>query len=131
AAVVTSLPSDVQLAPFLPLWIERIVVLIGGLWFINIVNFMDGIDWMTVAEFVPVTIGLAIIGVWIGDAFGTLLPLALLGAILGFAPFNRPVAKLFLGDVGSLPLGLLLSWLLVLLAGGGHLAAALLLPLYY
>jgi UDP-N-acetylmuramyl pentapeptide phosphotransferase/UDP-N-acetylglucosamine-1-phosphate transferase len=29
-------------------------------------------------------------------------------ALLGFAPFNRPVAKLFLGDVGSLPIGLLL-----------------------
>jgi UDP-N-acetylmuramyl pentapeptide phosphotransferase/UDP-N-acetylglucosamine-1-phosphate transferase len=41
------------------------------------------------------------------------------------------VAKLFLGDVGSLPIGLLLSWLLILLAGNGHLAAALLLPLYY
>ena len=59
------------------------------------------------------------------------MALALLGAMLGFAPFNRPVAQLFLGDVGSLPIGLLLGWLLVLLAGRGHLAAALLLPLYY
>jgi UDP-N-acetylmuramyl pentapeptide phosphotransferase/UDP-N-acetylglucosamine-1-phosphate transferase len=41
------------------------------------------------------------------------------------------VAKLFLGDVGSLPIGLLLFWLLLQLAGSGHLAAALLLPLYY
>jgi UDP-N-acetylmuramyl pentapeptide phosphotransferase/UDP-N-acetylglucosamine-1-phosphate transferase len=38
---------------------------------------------------------------------------------------------LFLGDVGSLPIGLLLAWLLIGLAGSGHLAAALLLPLYY
>ena len=56
---------------------------------------------------------------------------ALLGAILGFAPFNKPVAKLFLGDVGSLPIGLLLGWLLLELAGRGHLAAAIILPLYY
>jgi UDP-N-acetylmuramyl pentapeptide phosphotransferase/UDP-N-acetylglucosamine-1-phosphate transferase len=41
------------------------------------------------------------------------------------------VARLFLGDVGSLPIGLLLGWLLALVAGNGHLAAALLLPLYY
>lgn len=41
------------------------------------------------------------------------------------------MAKLFLGNVGSLAIGLILGWLLVLLAGGGHLAAALLLPLYY
>ena len=60
-----------------------------------------------------------------------LVALALCGAVIGFAPFNRPVAKLFLGDVGSLPIGLLLGWLLALLAGGGHIAAALLLPLYY
>ena len=48
-----------------------------------------------------------------------------------YAPFNRPVARLFLGDVGSLPIGLLIAWLLILAAGRGHLAAALLLPLYY
>ena len=56
---------------------------------------------------------------------------ALFGASLGFAPFNRPVAKLFLGDVGSLPIGLLLAWLLLQLADHGHLAAAIILPLYY
>jgi UDP-N-acetylmuramyl pentapeptide phosphotransferase/UDP-N-acetylglucosamine-1-phosphate transferase len=50
---------------------------------------------------------------------------------LGFAPFNRPVARIFLGDVGSLPIGLLFAWLLVLLAGRGHWAAAIILPLYY
>jgi len=62
---------------------------------------------------------------------GMIVALALFGAIIGFAPFNRPVARLFLGDVGSLPLGLLIAWLLVLVAGGGHLVAAILLPLYY
>jgi UDP-N-acetylmuramyl pentapeptide phosphotransferase/UDP-N-acetylglucosamine-1-phosphate transferase len=60
-----------------------------------------------------------------------LLAAAVLGAMLGFAPFNRPVAQLFLGDVGSLPLGLLLGWLLLQLAIQGHVAAALILPLYY
>jgi UDP-N-acetylmuramyl pentapeptide phosphotransferase/UDP-N-acetylglucosamine-1-phosphate transferase len=57
--------------------------------------------------------------------------LALVGAMLGFAPFNRPRARLFLGDAGSLSIALLLCWLLLLLAGHGHVAAALLLPLYY
>ena len=58
-------------------------------------------------------------------------PLALCGALLGFAPFNKPVARLFLGDVGSLPIGLLVGWMLLQLAGTGALAAAILLPLYY
>ena len=56
---------------------------------------------------------------------------ALGGATMGFAPFNRPVAKIFLGDVGSLPIGLLLGWCLLELAYRQHLTAALLLPLYY
>src|SRR3954449_10438662 len=51
--------------------------------------------------------------------------------MLGFAPFNKPVARLFLGDVGSLPIGLLVGWMLLRLAGAGALPAALLLPLYY
>ena len=51
--------------------------------------------------------------------------------MLGFAPFNRPVSNIFLGDVGSLPIGLLLAWCFVELAFAGHLVAAILLPLYY
>ena len=95
-------------------------------------NFMDGIDWMTVAEVLPVTVGLSVLGL-LGalPEHGLVLSLALSGAIIGFAPFNRPVAKLFLGDVGSLPIGSLLAWLLIQLAAHGHLIAALLLPLYY
>jgi len=105
---------------------------IAILWFVNLTNFMDGIDWMTAAEVVPLTAGLTLFGLMGAlprDA--TVVALALCGAMIGFAPFNRPVARLFLGDVGSLPIGLLLAWLLVLLASGGYLAGALLLPLYY
>src|SRR5207302_10521657 len=93
---------------------------------------MDGIDWMTLAEVVPITAGVVALGL-LGQvpALAILVALALLGATLGFAPFNKPVAKLFLGDVGSLPIGLVLAWLLLQVAAGGHLAAALLLPLYY
>jgi UDP-N-acetylmuramyl pentapeptide phosphotransferase/UDP-N-acetylglucosamine-1-phosphate transferase len=61
----------------------------------------------------------------------TVISLALCGATIGFAFFNRPVAKLFLGDIGSLPIGLLLGWLLLVLAGNGGRTAAALLPLYY
>ncbi|MHC2735113.1 UDP-N-acetylmuramyl pentapeptide phosphotransferase/UDP-N-acetylglucosamine-1-phosphate transferase [Bradyrhizobium liaoningense] len=60
-----------------------------------------------------------------------LIAAALCGAMLGFAPFNRPVARVFLGDVGSLPIGLLLGWCLLELAFRGQTAAALLLPAYY
>jgi UDP-N-acetylmuramyl pentapeptide phosphotransferase/UDP-N-acetylglucosamine-1-phosphate transferase len=131
-AVIFALPSDLHIVSFLPLWLERLLLVIGGLWFVNLVNFMDGIDWMTAAEIVPVSAALVALG-----CLGTLprdgiaVALALGGAMIGFAYFNRPTARLFLGDVGSLPIGLITGWLLVLLAGSGHLTAALLLPLYY
>jgi UDP-N-acetylmuramyl pentapeptide phosphotransferase/UDP-N-acetylglucosamine-1-phosphate transferase len=108
------------------------LIVFAGIWFVNLVNFMDGIDWITVAEVVPVSAGLALFGVMGAlPPAATALAFALAGAMIGFAPFNRPVARLFLGDVGSLPIGLMLGYLLTLLAGDGHLAAALLLPLYY
>ena len=130
--VIAAIPSEMRIVQWLPFWLERGILLLGMVWFINLVNFMDGIDWMSVAEIVPLTAGLTILGL-MGElpSGATAVAAGLLGAILGFAPFNRPVARLFLGDVGSLPIGLLLSWMLVLLAAKGHLAAAILLPLYY
>lgn len=130
--VIAALPEGLRILPVVPWWIERALLLVGGVWFVNAVNFMDGIDWMTVAEVVPVTVGLALFGLMgVLPRDATVVAFAICGAMIGFAPFNRPVAQLFLGDVGSLPIGLLLGWLLVLLAGSQHLAAALLLPLYY
>ncbi len=132
ALMLAALPGELRTIPMLPLWLERAILLVGTVWFVNLVNFMDGIDWMMVAEVVPLTAGVAIIG-----ALGALPPaalvvaLALNGAMLGFAPFNRPVASLFMGDMGSLPIGLLLAWLLIVVAGSGYVIAAVLLPLYF
>lgn len=132
ALVVLMLPAELRVVSWLPFWVERALLLLAILWFVNLTNFMDGIDWITVAEVVPVSAMLAAFGLMgILPASATLVAFALLGAMIGFAPFNRPVARLFLGDVGSLPVGLLLAWLLIQLAAAGHLIAALLLPLYY
>ena len=132
AMVVLTLPNEARVAPLLPFYLERLLLLLAGVWFVNLVNFMDGIDWITVAEVVPVTAGLTLLGINGGlSSDAIVVAIALGGAMLGFAPFNKPVARLFLGDVGSLPIGLLLGWLLLLLATQGYVAAALLLPLYY
>ena len=132
ATILFAAPGDIRIVPACPFWIERGLLLLAGLWFVNLVNFMDGLDWMTVAEVVPVTGAMIALGS-LGDFSlpATIVSAALCGAMLGFAPFNRPVAKIFLGDVGSLPIGLLLGWCLLQLAYGHQLAAALLLPLYY
>jgi UDP-N-acetylmuramyl pentapeptide phosphotransferase/UDP-N-acetylglucosamine-1-phosphate transferase len=125
-------PAELRIIPACPLWIERAVLLLAGLWFVNLVNFMDGLDLMTVAEVVPISAAMVLLG-WSGTypQIPALVAAALCGAMLGFAPFNRPAARVFLGDVGSLPIGLLLGWCLLQLAWHQQLTAALLLPLYY
>jgi UDP-N-acetylmuramyl pentapeptide phosphotransferase/UDP-N-acetylglucosamine-1-phosphate transferase len=132
ALLFAALPSQIRIIETIPIWLERALLVLGMLWFINLVNFMDGLDWMTVAEMLPITVALAAFA-FSGEAPSDILPiaLALAGALIGFAPFNRPVARLFLGDVGSLPIGLLTGWCLLELASQQHIAAALLLPLYY
>jgi UDP-N-acetylmuramyl pentapeptide phosphotransferase/UDP-N-acetylglucosamine-1-phosphate transferase len=130
--VLAFVPAEGRIIPELPWWIERAGMLISGVWFVNLTNFMDGIDWMTVAETVPVVGTIILLGILgVVPALPLAVAVALFGAIIGFAPFNKPVARLFLGDVGSLPIGLLLAWLLFHVAASGHLAAAILLPLYY
>ncbi|MDR3484534.1 MAG: glycosyltransferase family 4 protein [Bradyrhizobium sp.] len=131
-AIIFTAPGDIRIVPPCPIWIERGLLLLAGLWFVNLVNFMDGLDWMTVAEIVPITGAMVVLGL-LGEfpLPATLVAAALCGAMLGFAPFNRPVATIFLGDVGSLPIGLLLGWCLLQLAYHQQFAAALLLPMYY
>lgn len=133
AVVIVYAAPDVRLFPeLMPLGVERGLALLAGIWFVNLTNFMDGIDWLTVAGVVPLAGALALAGSFglIDPATG-LLAAALCGGLLGFAPFNRPTARLFLGDVGSLPIGLITAYLLYGLAGTGALAAALILPLYH
>jgi len=132
AIVVFAAPDDLRIVPICPLWLERGLLLVAGLWFVNLVNFMDGLDLMTAAEAVPITVAVALLGSFgYVPAATTIVAAALCGALLGFSPFNRPVARIFLGDVGSLPIGLLLGWCLLQLALHQQFAAALLLPLYY
>ena len=131
-AVVAALPAELRVFQALPWALERALLIAAILWFVNLVNFMDGIDWMTVGAVVPMTAALVVLAMLGALPIAiAIVALALCGGLVGFAPFNRPVASLFMGDVGSLPIGLLLAWMLVLLAGNGHLAAALLVPLYY
>lgn len=97
----------------------------------NIVNFIDGIDGITAAHSVP-ALAIMALAAWAGALPGTagLVAAAGPGAMIGFWWWNRHPAQVFLGDAGSLPVGLLLGWLSLLMAGQGHAAAALLVLAY-
>lgn len=129
--VVLLLPEGFRLLPdVLPLGVERALLVVGVIGFVNAINFLDGLDWMTVAQVVPMTLGVAILsGLGAVPLSIGALALALLGAMLGFAVFNKHPARIFLGDAGSLPIGLVLAYALIYVAEA-HIVSAILLALY-
>ncbi len=133
AVGVTALGAEFRLAGgYLPLPVDRVLTWVLWLWFVNLFNFMDGIDGITGMEPACLAAGLAIVAALLSwGAVMMALPVLLLGATLGFLAWNWPPAKLFMGDVGSVPLGFLLAWLLLLAVDRGQWAVALILPLYY
>jgi hypothetical protein len=56
------LPDGLRIVPLLLSCLERALLVLGGLWFGNLVNFMDGLDWMNVAEVIPLTASLVPFG---------------------------------------------------------------------
>ena len=112
--------------------LDRVASGLLWLWFVNLFNFMDGIDGISGVEAGSVGLGLAAVAVLLGwPALPAALALVLAAVAAGFLVWNWAPAKLFLGDVGSVPLGYLLGWLLLSTAAAGQWAVALILPLYY
>ena len=117
---------------YFPPLLDGLAAALLWLWFINLFNFMDGIDGISGVEAASIGLGLGAAAMLAGLSTALLvLPWLLSAAVLGFLWWNWEPSKIFLGDVGSVPLGYLLGWLLLLAAAEGQWAAALILPLYY
>lgn len=84
---------------------------------INACNFMDGIDGIAGLHGGLAALGLGAVGL-VGGGGGGWLAFPLAGACLSFLSVNWSPARVFLGDVGSLPVGLLLGALAVLVSRG-------------
>lgn len=111
-----------------PFRIALAVCITGSLlWFINLYNFMDGIDGITGVQTASLGIGIFLVS---GTSSLGWAGLILAFGALGFLLFNWHPARIFMGDSGSIPLGLLLGVFLWLLAFYQP-AAALILPAYY
>ena len=89
--------------------------------FINAINLMDGIDGLAGGQGFVVMFWLAVACFIGGDTVALMAILPLMGALAGFlfhnmrSPF-RPRASVFLGDAGSMGLGLVLGWFCISLA---------------
>jgi UDP-N-acetylmuramyl pentapeptide phosphotransferase/UDP-N-acetylglucosamine-1-phosphate transferase len=132
AAVAVLPPGGTVFQGLLPPLLDRAAAALALTWFINLYNFMDGIDGIAGVETACIGLGIAfVVGIGGTDGPAAMPALALAAAALGFLAWNWHPAKIFLGDVGSVPIGLLAGWLLLQLACAGLWAPALILPLYY
>lgn len=91
-----------------------VTALAGGLglllvWSINLHNFMDGIDGILGMQALFVFAVATFAFAHVGDAREAIAAATCFAATLGFLPFNFPRAKVFMGDVGSGALGLLVG----------------------
>jgi Fuc2NAc and GlcNAc transferase len=113
AAAVVLLAPAAHADPVSWLWLIPVTIVFAGS--INAHNFMDGIDALLGLQAAFVLAGYALLAWAEGDFALTAAATAAAAACLGFLIFNRPPARIFMGDVGSGTLGLLLAALAGLL----------------
>lgn len=87
------------------LW--AIPLLVAAVWCINLHNFMDGIDALAAQQAMFFGVASGALAWWAGSPALAGAGLALAAAATGFWWFNRSPARIFMGDVGSATLGLL------------------------
>ncbi|MBM4103890.1 MAG: undecaprenyl/decaprenyl-phosphate alpha-N-acetylglucosaminyl 1-phosphate transferase [Planctomycetes bacterium] len=88
----------------------------------NSLNLLDGLDGLCGGVTAIITLGMLFLAVHLstwdfsntGDPVRIILCLGLTGGVLGFLPFNRHPAKIFMGDAGSLLLGFVSATLMIL-----------------
>jgi UDP-GlcNAc:undecaprenyl-phosphate/decaprenyl-phosphate GlcNAc-1-phosphate transferase len=84
----------------------------------NAVNLLDGMDALAATLGTLMALTIAALAGWNGQAMAALIALALAGGLMGFLLHNRPPARIFLGDAGSMLIGLLLAALSVVALRG-------------
>jgi UDP-N-acetylmuramyl pentapeptide phosphotransferase/UDP-N-acetylglucosamine-1-phosphate transferase len=132
-AVPLSLLNVPVFDEWLPSWLDKLIAGLLWVWFINAYNFMDGIDGISPTEMICISLGFCLISTFTNtfpDPLST-YSLIVYAAGAGFLWWNWHPAKIFLGDVGSVPIGFLLGYLLLLAHLQGYSYAAMILPAYY
>lgn len=121
-----------SVGPVLPYWFivaaSSIVVVFLVVGCCNATNLMDGLDGLCGGVTAVISVGFLFIAVhlamWGGgfqtniDAQRVILALALLGAVLGFVPYNFNPASIFMGDTGSMFLGFVCATMIILMGEG-------------
>jgi len=95
----------------------------------NAFNLIDGLDGLAAGVGVFSALALFLLAMMVGDSFVASLAVALAGALAGFLPHNFSPARIYLGDSGSLTVGLVLAALAVAGAQKGSVLITVAIPL--
>jgi UDP-GlcNAc:undecaprenyl-phosphate/decaprenyl-phosphate GlcNAc-1-phosphate transferase len=94
-------------------WASYVLTLLWVLVITNAMNFLDNMDGLSAGLGAIASACFLAIAVFAGQWFVAAALALLLGSLLGFLWFNKPIASIFMGDGGSLVLGFLLAFLSV------------------
>ncbi len=121
-AVLHGVEIEVLMNPIV--WSSSEYWVLGGfaipvtvLWIVGItnsVNLIDGLDGLAVGVSTISSLTMLIIALLVSDGAVAIVLAALVGACVGFMPYNLNPAKIFMGDTGSLLLGYVLATMSIL-----------------
>ncbi len=120
-------------------WFESLVLpevlgaLLSLLWIVgvtNAINLTDGLDGLAVGVCLLASFVNAIVAIWLGNHYMTVMMVLLAGALVGFLKYNFHPARVFLGDTGSLALGMFLALASLRSAQVSHTVVLILVPLF-
>lgn len=109
-------------------WVLFGLLLLAGVWWINLFNFMDGIDGIAGVQVIFMLLAGAVLALW-AEPQAVHRPvwmwmLCVAAATVGFLLLNWPPAKIFMGDVGSTWLAFMVFALALLCVQAGWLSYA-------
>jgi UDP-N-acetylmuramyl pentapeptide phosphotransferase/UDP-N-acetylglucosamine-1-phosphate transferase len=130
ALLLATMGEGQRFLPAIPAVAERVLLGLVWVWFINLFNFMDGIDGLAGTETIAIAAGYILVAGALQEPTAH-LAVVIAAAAAGYLVWNWHPAKVMMGDTGAITLGFLLGWLMIDLALRGHAAAAVILPLYF
>lgn len=92
-------------------WLSWLLTTIWIVVVTNSLNLIDGLDGLCTGVAAIIGTALTVLAWQSGHIGGLMIGLPLVGAMLGFLPFNFPPARIFVGDTGALFIGYCLSLL--------------------
>lgn len=108
-------------------------IILSLLWIVgitNAVNLSDGLDGLAAGICLLASAVNAVVAIYLGNHYMTVMMVLLAGALLGFLRWNFHPARVFLGDTGSLALGVYLALASLHSAQKAHTVVLILIPLF-